>query len=103
VSAPTSPSAACDSAADRTFATDAGCLGGGRRRSDDVASGCGRHTQEALRRFIQAGHSLQQHVAQALRAAVELAALENDWPVKGERLAAGQELLGIAARHDVAA
>ena len=26
----------------------------------------------------------------ALRAAVELAALENDWPVKGERLAGGQ-------------
>jgi Rrf2 family protein len=28
----------------------------------------------------------------ALRAAVELAALENDWPVKGERLASGQEI-----------
>jgi Rrf2 family protein len=28
----------------------------------------------------------------ALRAAVELAALEDEWPVKGERLAAGQEI-----------
>jgi Rrf2 family protein len=28
----------------------------------------------------------------ALRAAVELAALEQDWPIKGERLAAGQEI-----------
>jgi Rrf2 family protein len=28
----------------------------------------------------------------ALRAAVELAALEQEWPVKGERLAAGQEI-----------
>ena len=28
----------------------------------------------------------------ALRAAVELAALENEWPVKGERLAAGQAI-----------
>ena len=28
----------------------------------------------------------------ALRAAVELAALESDWPVKGERLASGQEI-----------
>jgi Rrf2 family protein len=28
----------------------------------------------------------------ALRAAVELAALEDEWPVKGERLASGQEI-----------
>jgi Rrf2 family protein len=28
----------------------------------------------------------------ALRAAIELAALERDWPVKGERLAAGQDI-----------
>src|ERR671917_2295713 len=28
----------------------------------------------------------------ALRAAVELAALEQEWPVKGERLAAGQDI-----------
>ena len=28
----------------------------------------------------------------ALRAAVELAALESEWPVKGERLASGQEI-----------
>ena len=28
----------------------------------------------------------------ALRAAIELAALEEQWPVKGERLAAGQEI-----------
>ncbi|MEA2478584.1 MAG: hypothetical protein QOJ07_506 [Thermoleophilaceae bacterium] len=28
----------------------------------------------------------------ALRAAIELAALEADWPVKGERLAAGQDI-----------
>jgi Rrf2 family protein len=28
----------------------------------------------------------------ALRAAIELAALEEDWPVKGERLASGQEI-----------
>src|SRR4051794_24914635 len=39
-----------------------------------------------------AGVRVSAKVDYALRAAVELAALEDEWPVKGERLATGQDI-----------